>query len=77
LRTTFGIARGKRNEKRVIIRSGDIHSGLKLRGNHANVCQTLRGEILQNLAGIKLLSECGPRMSGNTYFRRDYLFIYL
>jgi len=59
----------KRNEKRVIIRSGDIHSGLKLHRNHANVCQTLRGEILQNLAGIKLLSESGPRMGGNTYFR--------
>ena len=59
----------KRNEKRVIIRSGDIHSRLKLHGNHANVCQTLRGEILQNLAGIKLLSESGPRMGGNTYFR--------
>lgn len=59
----------KRNEKAVIIRSGDIHSRLKLRGNHANVCQALRGEIFQDLAGVKLLSESGPRMGGNTYFR--------
>jgi len=59
----------KRNEKAVIIRSGDVHSGLKLSGNHANVCQALRGEIFQDLAGVKLLSESGPRMGGNTYFR--------
>lgn len=59
----------KGNEKTVVIRSGAIHSELKLRGNHANVCQALRGEIFQHLAGIKLLSESGPRMGGNTYFR--------
>ncbi len=59
----------KRNEKAVSIRSGDIHSAMKLHGNHANVCQTLRGKALQGLADVKLLSESGPRMGGNTYFR--------
>jgi len=59
----------KRNEKAVSIRSGDIHSEMKLHGNHANVCQALRGEAFQSLADVKLLSESGPRMGGNTYFR--------
>ncbi|MBA7545627.1 hypothetical protein ES705_37996 [subsurface metagenome] len=59
----------KRNEKTVSIRSGDIHSEMKLHGNHANVCQALRGEAFQGLADVKLLSESGPRMGGNTYFR--------
>lgn len=58
-----------KNEEYVIIRSGDVHSGLYLRGNHANVCQALRGEIFQELAKAKLVSESGPRMGGNTYFR--------
>ena len=59
----------KRNEKAVSIRSGDIHSEMKLHGNHANVCQALRGEAFQSLADVKLLSESGPKMGGNTYFR--------
>ena len=59
----------KSKEKYISIRSGDVHSGLGLFRNHANVCQALRGEIFQKMADVRLLSESGPPMGGNTYFR--------
>jgi len=59
----------KKKEKAVSIRSGDVHSALGLRQNHANVCQALRGEIFEQLANVNLISENGPKMGGNTYFR--------
>ncbi len=64
----INLAREKKR-KAVTIRSGDVHSALGLRQNHANVCQSLRGDIFQNMAGVKLISESGPKMGGNTYFR--------
>lgn len=59
----------KKNEKAISIRSGDIHTGMGLHQNHANVCQALRGEKFQQQANVKLLSESGPNAGGNTYFR--------
>ena len=59
----------KKKEKAISIRSGDIHTGMGLHQNHANVCQALRGEIFEQLANVNLISENGPKMGGNTYFR--------
>lgn len=53
----------------VIIRSGDIHASMHLHQQHANVCQTLKGEKLLVLAEIKLLSVTGPKAGGNTFFK--------
>jgi hypothetical protein len=57
-----------RNETTITIRSGEIHSKMHLHQQHANVCQTLRGNILQQEAKIKLISITGPKAGGNTYF---------
>ncbi len=58
-----------KKEKAINIRAGDIHSGMRLRQNHANVCQALRGVAFQHQADVKLISETGPSAGGNTYFR--------
>lgn len=58
-----------KKEKTINIRAGDIHSGMGLRQNHANVCQALRGVAFQHQADVKLMSETGPSAGGNTYFR--------
>lgn len=57
-----------RSEKIVTVRAGDIHAQMSLRGQHANVCQVMRGDKFLNLANIKLKSSRGPLAGGNTYF---------
>lgn len=59
----------ERHENTVIVRSGDVHSCMQLHQQHANVCQTLKGDKLQHMAGVKLLSMNGPKAGGNTYFK--------
>jgi 5-methylcytosine-specific restriction protein B len=59
----------EKNKSVVTFRSGEVHSRMKLNGNHANVCQVLRGKMLHDLAGIRLLEENGPKMGGRTYFK--------
>lgn len=59
----------ERGEKTAVVRSGDIHSQMKLHGQHANVCQTLKGYKLQEVARVILLSVTGPKAGGNTFFR--------
>ena len=60
-------ARG-RGQKEVIVRAGDVHGQMSLRGQHANVCQALRGDKLCTIAGVKLKSSSGPRAGANAYF---------
>ncbi len=57
-----------RGEKTVIVRVGDVHAQMSLRGQHANVCQAMRGDKFLNLANAKLKSSRGPLAGGNTYF---------
>ena len=57
-----------RGEKTVIVRAGDVHAQMSLRGQHANVCQAMRGDKFLNLAKVKLKSSRGPLAGGNTYF---------
>lgn len=58
-----------RGEKTIIIRSGEVHAQMRLHQRHANVCQTLKGDKLQKMASIKLLSVKGPPAGGNTYYK--------
>ena len=57
-----------RGEKTVTVRAGDIHAQMSLHGQHANVCQVMRGDKFLNLAKVKLKSSRGPLAGGNTYF---------
>jgi len=57
-----------RGDKSITIRSGDVHAQMRLHQQHANVCQALKGDKLQQMASIKLLSIKGPPAGGNTYF---------
>ena len=60
-----------RGEKTITVRAGDVHAQMSLSGQHANVCQVLRGDKLQNLAGVKLRNSSGPWAGGNSYFTYD------
>jgi len=60
-----------RDEKTVIIRSGDVHAKMQLHQQHANVCQVLRGDKLRTMAVVKLISISGPHAGGNTYFKYE------
>jgi len=55
-------------EKTIIVRAGDIHSQMPLRGQHANVCQAMRGDKFLNLANVKLKSFRGPKAGADAYF---------
>jgi hypothetical protein len=57
-----------RGEKTVVVRAGDVHAQMSLRGQHANVCQAMRGDKFLNLANVRLKSCRGPLAGGNTYF---------
>ena len=57
-----------RGERTVVVRAGDVHAQMSLRGQHANVCQAMRGDKFLNLAKVKLKSSKGPLAGGNTYF---------
>ena len=57
-----------RGEKTVTVRAGDVHSQVSLRGQHANVCQAMRGDKFLSLANVRLRSSKGPLAGGNTYF---------
>jgi hypothetical protein len=57
-----------RGEKTVTVRAGDVHSQMSLRGQHANVCQAMRGDKFLSAANVKLKSSKGPLAGGNTYF---------
>lgn len=57
-----------RGQKTVTVRAGDVHAQMSLRGQHANVCQAMRGDKFLNLANVKLKSSRGPLAGGNTYF---------
>ena len=58
----------KRGQKTVTVRAGDIHAQMPLRGQHANVCQVMRGYEFRHLANVKLKSSKGPLAGANTYF---------
>jgi len=58
----------KRGEKTVTVRAGDVHAQMLFRGQHANVCQAMRGDRFLNLANVKLKSFRGPRAGANAYF---------
>lgn len=58
----------KKGAKSVTVRSGDVLEQLSLRGQHANVCQAMRGSILLTLGNVKLKSSRGPLAGANTYF---------
>ena len=47
----------RRREKEVTIRAGDIHDELGLRARQPLVCETLRGEKLQQQCNVKLIDE--------------------
>jgi len=55
-------------EKTVTVRAGDVHAQMSLHGQHANVCQAMRGYKFLNLANVKIKSSKGPLAGGNTYF---------
>ncbi len=57
-----------RGERTIIVRAGDVHAQMSLRGRHANVCQAMRGDKFLSLANVKLRSSKGPLAGGNTYF---------
>lgn len=58
-------AQGK---KSIVIRAGDIHQQMRLHQQYPNVCQVLRGNKLQKIADIQLLSIEGPPIGANTRF---------
>lgn len=55
-------------KKRIRIRAGDVHKDMGLHQQYRNVCQTLKGKKLQEMANIKLVSIKGPREGSNVYF---------
>lgn len=55
-------------EKSIVIRAGDIHQQMRLQQQYPNVCQVLRGNKLQKIADIKLVSIEGPPIGANTRF---------
>jgi len=57
-----------RGESTITVRAGDVHAKMSLHGQHANVCQAMRGDKFLNLANLKLKSSKGPLAGGNTYF---------
>ena len=57
-----------RGEKTVTVKAGNIHTQMLLRGQHANVCQVMRGDKLLHLANAKLKSFKGPPAGANAYF---------
>ena len=65
----------RNGETRIKIRSGDIHNALGLSQAHANVGQSLEGEIFQNQAGVRLVDYRGvdSRRGANAYFIYEIL----
>ncbi|WP_222428300.1 AAA family ATPase [Sphingomonas suaedae] len=57
-----------RGDDRVSIRCGDVHSALGLSAAHANVCQALRGQKFQKMAGTGVPTYTGPDNSSTTTF---------
>lgn len=58
----------KRGDKTVTIRAGDVHSQMSLHGQHANVCQVMRGQKFLSLAGIQLSSHRGTPAGAESFF---------
>ena len=67
LETYFEPAR-KRGESSVSIRAGDVHNALGLANTHANVCQSLRGAKMQQMARVSVPTFIGPDNSSTTTF---------
>jgi hypothetical protein len=57
-----------RGKKTVTVRAGDVHAQMSLHGQHANVCQAMRGDKFLNLANVKLKSFRGSLAGANAYF---------
>ena len=57
-----------RGEQTVTVRDGDVHAQMSLHGQHANVCQAMRGDKFLNLANVKLKSFRGVLAGANAYF---------
>lgn len=57
-----------RGDSTAVVRSGDIHNALGLSNSHANVCQALRGQKFQDLAGVTVPGFEGPDNSSTTTF---------
>jgi len=57
-----------RGEKTVTVRAGDVHAQMSLHGQHANVCQALRGNKFLHMANVKLKSFKGAQAGANAYF---------
>lgn len=67
METYFEPAR-ERGESSVSIRAGDVHNALGLTNAHANVCQSLRGAKMQQLAQVGVPTFIGPDNSSTTTF---------
>jgi hypothetical protein len=57
-----------RSKKTVTVRAGDVHARMSLHGQHANVCQAMKGDKFLNLANVKLKSFRGRLAGANAYF---------
>jgi len=58
----------RRGEKTITVRAGDVHAKMKLRRQHANVCQVMKGDKFRHLANVKLKSFKGTKAGANAYF---------
>ncbi|MDB5580700.1 MAG: transposase [Bradyrhizobium sp.] len=65
--TYFAPARAQ-GARTVTIRAGDLHNALGMTNAHANVCQALRGQKMQDLADVGVPTFTGPDNSSTTTF---------
>lgn len=59
------------DEKRLVIRAGDVVRGMRLRNATPNVCSALASRKFQHEAGIVLVHRKGPRHSTTTTFHYE------
>lgn len=58
----------KRGEKKVTIRSGDVHSDLNYRNRYPLVCSAIGSNLFEEMGKVKRISVEGPLNGVSTLF---------
>ena len=59
----------ERGEKRISIRAGDVHEGLKYRNRLPLVCSALGAKVFEEQARVSRIAVDGPFNGANTVFQ--------
>lgn len=63
----------RRGEKRITIRSGDVHKAMNLKNSLPAVASALGAKMFETYARVRLVQREGPHMGANLFLTFDIL----